>query len=173
MPSGIYKIEHVASGRSYIGSAVCLKRRLAKHKTELSTHRHCNQRLQRAWDKYGEAAFTMSTIETVESKEDLIVREQHWIDRLGSVVQGFNICPTAGSALGIKKSPESIAKTAAAHRGMKRSEETRARIREARARQAPFSPETRAKLAAIGKGWKPSQEMMARSLAANRQEDVP
>lgn len=177
MPSsaaGIYKIENQVNGKCYVGSAVMLDRRMRKHKTELNCGRHCNQKLQRAWDKYGQDAFVFAVLERVEHHQDLIEREQLWMDRLGSVDGGYNICAVAGSCLGVKKSRDSVERTAAAHRGVKRSDETRARIREARARQAPMSAEamakvsaalaarvisdeTRAKLSAAGKGRRPSE----------------
>lgn len=55
---------------------------------------------------------------------------------------------------GLKRDPGSVAKTAAAHRGMKRSEETRRRISESRIGKAmpPRSAEHRMKLSAALKG---------------------
>lgn len=146
--SGIYKIENTINGKMYIGSACILKRRISKHKTELKTHTHCNQKLQRAWDKYGDQAFIFSVIEFVQDKNYLIQREQYWIDTLDSVSVGYNIASIAGSCLGIKKSLEVIEKTAAAHRGMKRGDATRLRIKEARAKQPPMSEDGRKRISA-------------------------
>lgn len=171
MPSnaaGIYKIENQVNGKCYVGSAVMLGRRMRKHKTELNCGKHCNQKLQRAWNKYGQDAFVFAVLERVESPSDLIAREQHWIDRLGSVDGGYNICAVAGSCLGVKRSRDSVERTAAAHRGAKRSDETRARIREARAKQAPMSAEGRAKVSAALAARVISDETRAKLSAARK-----
>lgn len=102
--SGIYRIEHTLSGRSYIGSAVNLSRRAARHIADLTSGKHHNPKLQRAWYKYGPDAFSLAILELCEP-EVLILREQHWID---SEKPAFNICKIAGSVLGIKRSPETI-----------------------------------------------------------------
>jgi group I intron endonuclease len=184
-PSGVYKIHHVDSGRAYIGSAVSLRARLLRHKNELSRGIHTNSKLQRAWNKYGEESFLFSVVEYVADKDQLTAREQAWIDAECAAERGFNICPTAGSILGTKRPPHVIAKVIATHLGSKRSEATKALIREARARQAPLSvegraklaaataarivtPETRAKLSAASTGRKMSPEVVE----ANRQRQI-
>lgn len=87
---------------------------------------------------------------------------------------------------GCRPSPEAIAKTAAAHRGMKRSAETRAKISaKAKARilrpeaveimamanrgkkRPPFSEEHKAKIGAASRGRKMSSGTRAKLLAAN------
>jgi hypothetical protein len=55
-------------------------------------------------------------LSTEEFRVLLLVREQHYIDMLDSVEHGFNQAPQAGSSLGVKYSPETIAKHAEAHR---------------------------------------------------------
>lgn len=66
--------------------------------------------------------------------------------------------------------PSAVAKTAAAHRGMKRSEETRARISTAMSgkKRKPFSDETRAKLSAANKGRVISPEHLAKLQAGRK-----
>lgn len=183
--SGIYKIENMLNGKCYVGSAVILQRRLSKHKTELSGGKHHSQKLQRAWNKYGPEAFLFEVIEYVDDPKTLISREQEWIDTFMSAAKGYNVCAVAGSCLGVTKSQEAVARTAEAHRGMKRSDETRGRIREARAKQPPMtdegrlrlslalsqrvvSDETRAKLSAAHKGRK----MTDAQVEANRQRQL-
>ena len=61
--SGIYKIEHVATGKFYVGSACSLESRLSKHKRDLNSNCHNNQHLQRAWNKYGADEFKFYLIE--------------------------------------------------------------------------------------------------------------
>ncbi|MCR4299295.1 MAG: GIY-YIG nuclease family protein, partial [Gallionella sp.] len=72
MNSGIYKIEHTTSGKVYIGSAADLVKRFSTHRVALRKSKHPNSKLQRAWNKYGEAEFMFSIIEPVEEKARLI-----------------------------------------------------------------------------------------------------
>lgn len=74
--------------------------------------------------------------------------------------------PTKGK----KRDPEAVAATAAAHRGMKRSEETRRRISEAMTgkKRAPRSAGHRAKLSAALKGRVLSAETIAKISATKR-----
>lgn len=163
---GIYQIEHLASGRKYIGSAVRLKRRISKHKTDLRGGYHHSQKLQRAWTKYGEEAFIFLIVEEVQDPNNLLTREQYWIESAQALTVGFNICPTAGSCLGRTLTAEHRAKLSAALTGRKRpaadhaallgttrSEETRARISSAK-KGKPISPEALAKrTASMLKAW--------------------
>jgi group I intron endonuclease len=100
----IYQIRHIESGRVYVGSAINPRDRLTAHKYELRKGTHHSQYLQHAWNKYGAAAFAFEIIEPVLLIEDLIIREQYWMNTLRAADRqyGFNICPTAGSMLGIK-----------------------------------------------------------------------
>lgn len=74
--------------------------------------------------------------------------------------------PTKGAT----RSPEAVAATAAAHRGMRRSEETRRRISEAMTgkKRAPKSAETRAKLSEAMKRRPPNPERVAKMAATKR-----
>jgi group I intron endonuclease len=138
--SGIYSIKNIITNSYYVGSAVCIKKRIIIHKSHLKTNKHCNKKLQRSYNKYGHDKFIFNVIEEVDNKELLIEREQHWIESLDSVKNGYNILPVAGSclgrkhteetkikmsisALGVKKNPESVAKQAASLRGRKQPED--------------------------------------------------
>jgi len=108
---------------------------------------------------------------------------QRCLDRFEVVRKGYNKSPTAGTVLGIKRSPEYIAKMAAAKRGLRRSPESLAKLRktlsqpELKARIAagvsaalrgkPKSPEhvRNAALALVGKTV--TQETRAKLRAAN------
>ena len=114
--TGLYSITHTATGRQYIGSAVCIGGRWAAHRCDLNVGRHHNQKLQRAWDKYGAECFEFSVIELVAEKEKLIEREQFHMDTCKPF---FNIAPIAQSSLGIKHGPEYGAKISAAKKGCK------------------------------------------------------
>lgn len=104
---GIYSILHVESGKVYIGSSVCIGCRWRYHKWDLNRNTHCNDYLQKAWNKYGEEAFSFSILE--ECTIDLLnEREQYWIDttQCANDQYGFNLAPMAQSQRGIKRSEE-------------------------------------------------------------------
>lgn len=139
----IYKIQNTNTGDFYIGSAVDFTYRKWVHLKRLREGKHHNAILQNSWNKHGENAFLFEVIEEVFSKEELVPREQHFIDTLNP---RYNICKIAGSPLGIKHSnearlnmsiahlgkklsPESIAKRTAKVLGSKRTEETKEKMR--------------------------------------------
>lgn len=103
--SGIYSITHSASGKCYVGSAVSIGARFSQHRTALERGKHQNSKLQHAWSKYGNGAFTFEVVELVADRAQLIAREQFWMGELGAM-NGYNIAPTAGSCLGRKLSDE-------------------------------------------------------------------
>jgi group I intron endonuclease len=118
--SGIYKITCTVTGKFYIGSAVNLRVRRKNHFMTLRGNKHKNPKLQRAFNKYGEQAFTFEVLELVLLPEMLTAREKFWIDRLNP---WFNIARVAGSNLRMKQSPEAIEKSRVARTGMKRTPE--------------------------------------------------
>lgn len=105
---GIYKITNIANGKFYIGSAAKLRKRFSGHKFELENRSHDNEHLTKAYHKYGTSNFIFECIEFVE-KSKLIEREQFYIDSLKACDPeiGYNICPTAGSTFGLKRTQES------------------------------------------------------------------
>ena len=161
---GIYKIQHLPTGRVYIGSAVDIRRRLRQHLACLRRGGHPNQYLQRAWSKYGEDQFVFGVVELVASKEGLLDAEQKHIDanRSSDRRHGYNLNPKADSGLGRKHTPEAIAKL----RARNFSPETRAKISAA---QRNMSPETRAKMSEAQRGKKLSDEHKAKLSAFMRQ----
>jgi group I intron endonuclease len=144
---GVYCIRHVKSGKVYVGSAVSVKRRWEQHRNHLRAGTSHSEYLQRAWDKYGEDAFSFDVLECVENKADLIAREQMWIDALivNGQWDGYNTCRTAGSRLGVKTSEETRAKVSAARTGKPLTPEHRAKISAAGLGRT-HTPETRAKM---------------------------
>jgi len=132
MSSGIYAIEHIASGRRYIGSAVELHKRFREHRTTLRRGKHYNAYLQRAWKKYGESAFRFTVIERVPDLKKLISREQYWIDKTKAhrIQYGFNATPKAGSQLGYRHTAETRRKLSSIHSGRMLDEEHRRAISE-------------------------------------------
>lgn len=84
---GIYKIEHIASGRMYIGSSNNMKTRWRKHKEALRRGGHHSKYLQRLWDKYGEESIKFQPI-IICSVDTLKEYEQRCIDGLAPVLNG-------------------------------------------------------------------------------------
>jgi len=155
----IYGIFHIQSGRVYVGSAINLQNRWRRHRWELRSNRHNNQRLQRAWIKYGAEAFEFRIIEFV-SPNNLIAREQFWMDKTNCVNQakGFNILPKAHSGIGFRHTPETIARIKETKRNNPQvlSAESRRKISEA-GRRRVIKDSTRAKLSASHLGFRHTQ----------------
>lgn len=93
--SGIYMIKCLVNNKFYIGSSVDIKNRWKGHIEGLKRGNHNNRHLQNAWNKYGESNFVFSVVEVCEV-EDLITREQHYIDEWKACKKGFNIAAIAG-----------------------------------------------------------------------------
>ena len=156
---GIYKILCSTSGKCYIGSAVNFKIRFKNHKVSLRKGNHHSVKLQNAWNKYGEDAFEFCIVEYVDRKSELLVREQHWLDSLSAVDNGYNICRNAAAPmLGVKFTDERKAKIGAANRGRVISDEAREKMRQAALNR---TPEVAAKIAA-------SRPKQVRSEESNR-----
>ncbi len=107
--SGIYRID-LGNGNFYIGSAVDLARRERQHLNDLKSLRHRNDRVQKCWNKHGVFEFTI--LEQCKIQE-LLLREQVWIDKYFSDPKNVNLSPTAGSPLGVIHSVETCAKFSA------------------------------------------------------------
>ncbi len=59
---GVYQIKNLVDGKLYVGSSKNLKNRFYNHHNQLKNKCHHSVRLQRAWDKHGEASFEASVI---------------------------------------------------------------------------------------------------------------
>lgn len=101
----IYQIRCVPMSKVYVGSAINPRKRWWSHIHALRKGTHHSSYLQRAWNKYGEDAFVFEIVEPVLFVEDLITREQYWIDTLRAADRryGFNSTPTAGSSVGVRR----------------------------------------------------------------------
>jgi group I intron endonuclease len=151
---GIYAVINMSNGHFYIGSAVSLYNRRCKHLGDLHKGKHHSKYLQNAYNRYGADAFRFVIIEHVEHVENLIEREQHYIDTLNPE---YNINPIAGSRLGAKCSEEHIAKVLAARRGKPgkpHSRESKAKMSASKKgkKREPFSEAWKAKLGEASKG---------------------
>jgi hypothetical protein len=101
----IYKIIDLTSSKIYIGSAIDFKERKRIHLRDLNKNNHHSKYLQRRWNKYGEENFCFEIVEKINTKEDLIIREQYWLDFYRPFGRnGYNSCKIANSMLGFKHS---------------------------------------------------------------------
>lgn len=166
MASAIYAIVNQVTRDMYVGSAVVVNRRWSAHRRDLARQTHHSSRLQRAYDKYGADAFDWEIVQFVEDKNNLIVREQFWIDFF---TPAYNSRPIANSPLGTKHSAATRAKMSASAKKRGFSEEHKRNISKAKkgictvsdaqrkrlselAKNQVFSAETRAKIAATSLG---------------------
>lgn len=107
--NGIYKIINNVNGDYYIGSTankLGFKERWKVHRRDLRNNNHCNDYLQKAWNKYGEEAFEFKIVEICE-KDECIKLEQKYLD---NEKPKYNLCKTAGNTLGRKHSKETRVK---------------------------------------------------------------
>lgn len=111
--SGIYKITNLKNGKYYIGSAIHLLQRRNEHLSFLRRKKHHSIALQRAYNKYGEENFKFEILSYCP-KEYLIKLEQ-WF--LNSLKPKYNCCKKAGSVLGFKHSPETVAEIRRRNKG--------------------------------------------------------
>ncbi len=156
--SGIYKIVNTINGHKYVGSAVDIGSRWYRHKWNLDRNAHHSQKLQNAWNKYGEEVFEFSVIEECEPiKGILLGREQFWIDALeANGKTGYNIAKVAGSPMfGRKHTKETLEKISISSKNI--SPETRKKMSESKKGKVN-SPETREKISKANKGNKWTEE---------------
>lgn len=116
---GVYKISNIINDKVYIGSSKNVHTRLRTHRRELKNNVHHSRYLQRAFNKYGAANFLFEVIEYIKDENNLIPREQDYIDLFLSYIEdkGYNMEPIAGSSKGVKRSDEFKAKLRAANLG--------------------------------------------------------
>lgn len=149
---GVYSIE--IGDKLYIGSSSQIKTRWSHHRGYLERGVHPNLKLQRAYNKYGYCEFIVVELCCVE---ELLEREQFWLDELECVAEGFNLLPIAGRQVGWNPSEETREKMSLAaignqrSLGHKHSLEARKNMSESHKNRAPISEETRLKLSESAK----------------------
>lgn len=116
---GVYKITHIASGKSYIGISKDVHRRWIQHKSWVNTGAR-RSAIYSAMQKYGIDAFSWQIIEEC-SKDDLEMREQHWIAVFDTFRNGYNL--TAGGEYNKEVSEESRKRMSDSHKGKKQPQE--------------------------------------------------
>ncbi len=139
---GVYGIRHDASGRIYVGSSKIVRKRLNQHLRALLAKRHHSRHLQRAWNKYGQGAFTAILLEKVGESKRLDEREQFWMDHFHAYTRNFNSAPKAESTRGYKWTESQKKKIRGYRRGVW-TPDTHKRVSEALKQRHAKNPEWR------------------------------
>lgn len=166
---GIYAIVNRVNQHFYVGSAVNLLKRKQHHLRDLATSKHKNAHLQRAYDQHGVDAFSFVVLEYVEHVDNLLAREQYFIDTLNPQ---YNISRTARSNLGMQFTSEHKAKIRASRLANENMLAQMAKLNADRTGKH-LSPEHRAKITANQLGKKQSPELVAKRAAALRGKPKP
>lgn len=110
----IYKIVNKITEECYVGSALNFYKRKYYHIYDLKNQKHHSPILQNSWNKYGSDVFDFIVIEEIEKDDNLLIREQYWINILKPK---YNISKIAGSPLGVKHTLQSRINMSNAHKG--------------------------------------------------------
>lgn len=124
--TAIYMWTNKLNGKRYVGSAKNLRLRLLQYYSIGHLLRE-NMLIYKALLKYGYSAFSLTVLECCKL-EDLIQREQHYLDTL---CPEYNILTVAYSSLGYKHTEETLAKISQENNhmfGMSHTEEARAKM---------------------------------------------
>jgi group I intron endonuclease len=174
----VYAIINAANHHCYVGSTANLYERCYEHFRHLRKGDHTNAHLQYAYNLYGSSVFVFVVLEHASRIDDLLVKEQHYIDLLKPE---YNIALFAGAPTrGRKLSPEAIARGVITRKARREQdpeygrwhpdEETRARYRAMYTgkKLPPRSPEWIEKNAAANRGRKHRPESLEKMSAAKR-----
>jgi group I intron endonuclease len=104
---GIYIIENISTDKLYIGSSKYFHRRYQRHRRPLINGIHKNKHLQNSFTKHGKENFKFHIVEFVVNHDNLIDREQFWLDLLMPYKAdiGYNIADIAGPTMNTGISP--------------------------------------------------------------------
>jgi group I intron endonuclease len=123
---GIYSITCGETGKFYIGSSVNIRERIGQHIYRLKKNTHSNPILQAIWND-DPLRLVFDCVEMIESKEKSVIlqAEQRHLDKagVGSNRMCMNVLITANSHLGLKRSEETKRKLREANLGKKLSPE--------------------------------------------------
>lgn len=105
--SGVYIIKNILNNKTYVGSSLCVRRRLKDHLRKLLHDKHGNKHLQSAFNKYGQTSFQFAILEYCEPVKDTILFiEQKYLD----LNPEYNNAKCAKNNAGWHHTKESIAK---------------------------------------------------------------
>jgi group I intron endonuclease len=164
--TGVYRITHRDSGKTYIGQAVNFYKRMACHRSKRSK---C-PKISNAIKKYGGDAFDVTILEIINIAElspekariELSKAEQRWLDeeRQNGHAE-FNIALVAGNRLGVSHTEETKLKMSLSRIGIPHSEEWSKKIGIANIGKV-ISDEQRIKISEKLTGRHPSDETLAK-----------
>lgn len=143
MNSAVYIIRNKITNKFYIGSTKDFSYRKRQHLRDLKKSQHHSPILQRAFNKYGVDNLIFEVIEAVPNINQLLEREQYYIDTLHPE---YNICSVVEkppSRLGQKSTPEHCLHMSLALKG-----------RESPMKGKKFTKEHRKKISAANRGKK-------------------
>jgi group I intron endonuclease len=120
----IYVIENIVNGKKYVGQSVTGKKRIQAHLSTLKNNKHINTYLQRAFNKYGEAAFTFKILvdDLPERYMDDVERGLIATFRAADREHGYNL--ESGGHENKRLSSETKEKMSASHKGKRKSPES-------------------------------------------------
>jgi group I intron endonuclease len=124
---GIYRLNNIITGKSYIGSAIDLSRIFSNYYSIVYLKNSLDNGSSIIYNsllKYGYANFSLDILEYCKPNK-LIFREQYYMDILKPE---YNILKVAGSVLGFKHSEVTKAKMRINNLGKKHTYETRQKI---------------------------------------------
>jgi group I intron endonuclease len=96
MNSGVYQILNKINGKSYIGSAINIKKRKSQHYSYLRKGKHPNEYLQKSWNKHSEINFEFKVLSECP-KEYCLKLEQWFLDNTNNL---YNIQKKSNSSFG-------------------------------------------------------------------------
>lgn len=97
----IYKIINIKNDKFYLGSCKRICKRKNEHFRYLRSGKHCNSKLQAAFNEYGEENLKFHVIEECEG--NILRREQQYLNELKPWIDGYNISSCAcGGFCGVK-----------------------------------------------------------------------
>jgi group I intron endonuclease len=158
---GTYRIINLITLKVYYGSAINIQKRFREHRLGKRSNVH----LQRAISKYGLDSFSFEVVSPCQ-KEQLIEHEQVLLDLVRVYKNGclgeinkdlsYNLAPTAGSALGVRRSEETKRKMSLAKQGQPSHNKGK-----------HLSLETKAKIGKASKGRKHTEEAKQKNRLAH------
>jgi len=89
--SGVYLIRNLVSQKIYVGSSININKHWSRHRYNLRRGLHCNNIIQKDWNKCTESNFDFS-IQELCLKQDLLTRETYWVNFYNSMnpEKGYN-----------------------------------------------------------------------------------
>lgn len=129
MISGIYQIKCNINNKIYVGSSKDIHERWKSHIRSLRANNHHNPYLQHTFNKYGLGVFVFEIIEEC-SKDDLITKEQYYLDLAFLEDNTFNIAELARAGTVKHHTIETKDKIGKANKGRKYSDEVRQKMSE-------------------------------------------